>query len=75
MVSDLARSSLVGFPLEGLLFGGSPTPDSLAERAREAFPTATMFVIVFAFALEVEVNPGLKHMGSRSSFVHQATIF
>ncbi|KAJ7924833.1 hypothetical protein B0H13DRAFT_1976258 [Mycena leptocephala] len=42
MVSDLVRSSLVGSPLEGLLFGGSPTPDSLAERAREAFPTATM---------------------------------
>ncbi|KAJ7770225.1 hypothetical protein DFH07DRAFT_270077 [Mycena maculata] len=42
MVSDLVRSSLVGFPLEGLLFGGSPSPDSLAERARKAFPTATL---------------------------------
>ncbi|KAJ7096301.1 hypothetical protein C8R44DRAFT_812674 [Mycena epipterygia] len=42
MVADLVRSSLVGFPLEGLLFGGSPSPDSLAERARQAFPTATM---------------------------------
>ncbi|KAJ7647316.1 hypothetical protein FB45DRAFT_893048 [Roridomyces roridus] len=40
MVSDLVRSSLVGFPLEGLLFGGSPSPDSLAERARAAFPSA-----------------------------------
>jgi acyl-CoA synthetase (AMP-forming)/AMP-acid ligase II len=42
MVADLVRSSLVGFPLEGLLFGGSPSPDSLAERARLAFPSATM---------------------------------
>ncbi|KAJ6586943.1 hypothetical protein DFH09DRAFT_1142040 [Mycena vulgaris] len=42
MVADLVRSSLAGFPLEGLLFGGSPSPDSLAKRARQAFPTATM---------------------------------
>ncbi|KAJ7045536.1 hypothetical protein C8F04DRAFT_438255 [Mycena alexandri] len=42
MVADLVRSSLVGYPLEGLLFGGSPSPDSLAKRAREAFPSATM---------------------------------
>ncbi|KAJ7497314.1 hypothetical protein FB451DRAFT_1210942 [Mycena latifolia] len=42
MVADLVRSSLAGFPLEGLLFGGSPSPDSLAERARQAFPSATM---------------------------------
>ncbi|KAJ6593920.1 hypothetical protein B0H19DRAFT_40733 [Mycena capillaripes] len=42
MISDLVRSSLVGYPLEGLLFGGSPSPDSLAERAGQAFPTATM---------------------------------
>ncbi|KAJ7783198.1 hypothetical protein B0H16DRAFT_1495863 [Mycena metata] len=42
MVADLIRSSLVGYPLEGLLFGGSPSPDSLAKRAREAFPSATM---------------------------------
>ncbi|KAJ7170536.1 hypothetical protein C8R43DRAFT_979746 [Mycena crocata] len=42
MVADLVRSSLVGYPLEGLLFGGAPSPDSLAKRAREAFPTATM---------------------------------
>ncbi|TEB38383.1 acetyl-CoA synthetase-like protein [Coprinellus micaceus] len=42
MVSDLIESSLVGHPLEGLLFGGAPAPDSLVPRAREAFPTATM---------------------------------
>ncbi|KAJ7703176.1 hypothetical protein B0H17DRAFT_92476 [Mycena rosella] len=42
MVADLVRSSLVGFPLEGILFGGSPSPDSLAKRARQAFPNATM---------------------------------
>lgn len=44
MVADLAESSLVGHPLEGLLFGGSPAPDSLVPRARKAFPVATMSV-------------------------------
>ncbi|KAF8973261.1 long-chain-fatty-acid-CoA ligase [Flammula alnicola] len=42
MVTDLTLSSLVGHPLEGLLFGGSPAPDTLVPRARKAFPTATM---------------------------------
>ncbi|KAF8906525.1 hypothetical protein CPB84DRAFT_1813777 [Gymnopilus junonius] len=42
MVTDLTLSSLVGHPLEGLLFGGAPAPDTLVTRAREAFPTATM---------------------------------
>lgn len=42
MVADLANSSLVGHNLEGLLFGGSPAPDTLAARARQAFPSATM---------------------------------
>ena len=42
MVTDLTLSTLVGHPLEGLLFGGAPAPDSLVARAREAFPTATM---------------------------------
>ncbi|KAF8161102.1 hypothetical protein B0H34DRAFT_654088 [Crassisporium funariophilum] len=42
MVTDLTLSSLVGHPLEGLLFGGAPAPDSLVMRARKAFPTATM---------------------------------
>lgn len=45
MVADLVDSSLAGHPLEGLLFGGSPTPDSLVGRARKAFPKATMYVI------------------------------
>lgn len=49
MVSDLIESSLVGHPLEGLLFGGSPAPDSLVPRAKKAFPTATMFVLHFLF--------------------------
>lgn len=44
MVADLTDSSLVGHPLEGLLFGGSPAPDSLVPRARKAFPTAVMCV-------------------------------
>jgi len=42
MVTDLTLSTLVGHPLEGLLFGGAPAPDSLVARARTAFPTATM---------------------------------
>lgn len=42
MVTDLTLSSLVGHPLEGLLFGGAPAPDTLVSRARDAFPTATM---------------------------------
>ncbi|KAF7782563.1 hypothetical protein Agabi119p4_1939 [Agaricus bisporus var. burnettii] len=42
MVADLIDSSLAGHPLEGLLFGGSPTPDSLVGRARKAFPKAMM---------------------------------
>lgn len=42
MVIDLILSSLSGHPLEGLLFGGAPAPDSLVTRARQAFPTATM---------------------------------
>lgn len=43
MVADLAESSLAGYPLEGLLFGGSPTPDSLVGRAQQAFPKANMY--------------------------------
>ncbi|KAF8897515.1 hypothetical protein BD779DRAFT_1608102 [Infundibulicybe gibba] len=42
MVSDLTESSTAGYPLDSLLFGGAPAPDSLAERARGAFPHATM---------------------------------
>ncbi|KAF8070124.1 hypothetical protein FPV67DRAFT_1003106 [Lyophyllum atratum] len=42
MVADLTDSSLAGHPLDGLLFGGSPAPDTLVPRAQKAFPTATM---------------------------------
>lgn len=42
MVSDIIESSIVGYPLEGLLFGGSPAPPSLVPRAQHAFPTAIM---------------------------------
>ncbi|KAG5644020.1 hypothetical protein DXG03_009235 [Asterophora parasitica] len=42
MVSDLIDSSLSGYGVDGLLFGGSPAPDILVPRAREAFPTAIM---------------------------------
>ncbi|KAF9566756.1 long-chain-fatty-acid-CoA ligase [Agrocybe pediades] len=42
MVTDLILSPLAKYPLEGLLFGGAPAPDTLVRRAMEAFPTATM---------------------------------
>ncbi|KAG6828448.1 hypothetical protein H0H92_007933 [Tricholoma furcatifolium] len=42
MVSDLIDSSLAGYGLEGLLFGGSPAPDTLVSRAKLAFPTAVI---------------------------------
>ncbi|KAF7433422.1 hypothetical protein PC9H_005374 [Pleurotus ostreatus] len=42
MVSDLTESSLPGYPLDALLFGGAPAPDQLAAQARRAFPSAIM---------------------------------
>ncbi|KAK0471890.1 hypothetical protein IW261DRAFT_1553475 [Armillaria novae-zelandiae] len=42
MVSDLIDSSIAGYPLEGLFFGGSPAPEILSSRAREIFPTAEL---------------------------------
>ncbi|KAJ3865458.1 hypothetical protein EV359DRAFT_38801 [Lentinula novae-zelandiae] len=42
MVSDLLDSSLVGHPLEGLFFGGSPASELLASQAQVAFPTARL---------------------------------
>lgn len=43
MVSDLTETSESGkFSLESLMFGGAPAPNSLAARARKAFPTAAM---------------------------------
>ncbi|KAJ3748750.1 hypothetical protein DFH05DRAFT_1391333 [Lentinula detonsa] len=42
MVSDLLDSSLVGHPLEGLFFGGSPASELLASQAQTAFPTARL---------------------------------
>ncbi|KAJ7233988.1 hypothetical protein C8J57DRAFT_1381414 [Mycena rebaudengoi] len=38
----LILSSLAGYPLVGLTFGGAPTADVLTVRARAAFPTATL---------------------------------
>ena len=42
MVTDLTTSNLIGHPLEVLLFGGAPAPDTLVQRAKEAFPTAVL---------------------------------
>ncbi|KAG6811895.1 hypothetical protein H0H92_005353 [Tricholoma furcatifolium] len=44
MVADLVESSLAGYSLDGLLFGGSPAPDSLVPKARKAFPTAIILL-------------------------------
>lgn len=41
-VSDLLETSLVGYPLEGLFFGGSAAPELLALQAQAAFPTARL---------------------------------
>lgn len=42
MVADLLQSSLVGHPIESLLFGGAPAPASLVERVRVKFPGSSM---------------------------------
>ncbi|KAJ7283669.1 hypothetical protein C8J57DRAFT_1293235 [Mycena rebaudengoi] len=42
MSADLIESSLAGYPLVGLTFGGAPAPDVLTVRARAAFPTVTL---------------------------------
>ncbi|KAF9568919.1 acetyl-CoA synthetase-like protein [Agrocybe pediades] len=42
MVSDLADSSGAGQPLDSLMFGGAPAHNSLAVRAQQAFPTASL---------------------------------
>ncbi|KAF9058217.1 hypothetical protein BJ165DRAFT_1426444 [Panaeolus papilionaceus] len=41
MVADLTDSSK-GAPLEALMFGGAPAPDTLAARAAQAFPSAAL---------------------------------
>ncbi|KAL1661644.1 hypothetical protein GGF50DRAFT_105003 [Schizophyllum commune] len=42
MVSDLLHSPLAGYPIECLLFGGAPAPESLVERVQESFPGTSM---------------------------------
>ncbi|RXW25143.1 hypothetical protein EST38_g700 [Candolleomyces aberdarensis] len=42
MVSDLVDSSTAGHPLEALMFGGAPPPDTLPPRAQKTFPTAAL---------------------------------
>ncbi len=44
MVSDLMDSSLAGYSLEGLFFGGCAAPDVLAARAKQVFPKAQLYV-------------------------------
>lgn len=44
MVADLTEScGTDNFSLDSLMFGGAPAPDSLAARARQAFPVASMY--------------------------------
>lgn len=46
MVADLTEScGTDNFSLDSLMFGGAPAPDSLAARARLAFPSASMYVL------------------------------
>ncbi|KAF8639785.1 hypothetical protein AX17_001045 [Amanita inopinata Kibby_2008] len=42
MVSDLTDVARNGLPLDALMFGGAPAPDSLTSRAKKAFPGAMM---------------------------------
>lgn len=42
MVLDLIESSLAGFALDSLTFGGAPAPEILSARAGKVFPTAMM---------------------------------
>lgn len=43
MVADLTESGgKEKLSLDALMFGGAPAPDSLAVRARQAFPLASM---------------------------------
>lgn len=65
MVSDLIDSSLAGYPLEGLLFGGAPAPDSLVPRARKAFPSATMYAIISCLEIILILNLGSRDMASQ----------
>ncbi|KAL1735481.1 hypothetical protein EV714DRAFT_243537 [Schizophyllum commune] len=44
MVSDLLHSPLAGHPIECLLFGGAPAPESLVERVQESFPGSSMWI-------------------------------
>ncbi len=46
MVTDLMDSSLAGYPLETLFFGGAPAPQALIERARSVFPGAQLYVTI-----------------------------
>jgi hypothetical protein len=59
MVVDLMESSLVGHPIENLLFGGSPAPDALIARAQNAFPTASMSVVTYSSILPLCLMRGL----------------
>jgi hypothetical protein len=44
MALDLMDSSLAGFPLESVSFGGAPAPDMLTKQAGRVFPSATLHV-------------------------------
>lgn len=63
MVADLTDSSIAGYPLETLLFGGCLAPDSLSSRVKKAFPTAVMYVDIISFYMHFFVifGAGVKH--------------
>lgn len=43
MVTEIVDSSLAGYPLDSLLFGGSAAPDQLPGKAKKVFPNTMMF--------------------------------
>ena len=47
MVSEMIESSLAGYPLESLLFGGAAAPDQLPGKAKKVFPNTVLFGLAF----------------------------
>lgn len=67
MVSDLTESSLPGYPLDALLFGGAPAPDQLAAQARRAFPSAIMLVRSRLCGTQMLRNINLRLLGAKDT--------
>lgn len=46
MALDLMETSIAGYPLETLSFGGAPAPDILPKKAGQVFPSAILYAYV-----------------------------